>query len=901
MEFPIIKYLLRKSGLQSAFIFFLILFFPETAQLQEILPYKNPTLTIETRVQDLLSRMTPEEKFWQLFMIPGDLDSGKEKFKNGIFGLQISAKGNSDAAGQILDYSTYLPAHSMAKKVNSIQRYFVEETRLGIPIFAFEEALHGLIGEGATAFPQAIGLAASFDTDLMSRVATTIAHETKSRGIRMVLSPVVNIANDVRWGRTEETYGEDPFLTSAMGVAFVSAFEDKGIVTTPKHFVANTGDGGRDSYPIAMSERHLEEIHFPPFWESITKGGARSIMTSYNSLDGSPCTASSWLLNTKLKQQQNFKGFVISDASAVGGANVLHYTAADYSDASAKAINNGLDVIFQTDFDHHKLFIPPFLDGRIPMQTIDEAVAQVLRIKFELGLFENPYADESEVDRWNNIPEHKQLAREAAQRSIVLLKNENRTLPLSKSTKSIAIIGSDAVEGRLGGYSGQGNGVVSILDGIKGKLDSKTRVDYAAGCGRDVVEWVTIPSENLFTTVDGKKVNGLLGEYFNNVTLSGQPELTRIDPEINFRWTLYSPDSKINFDFFSARWTGKLKSPATGRFKIGIDGNDGSRLYINEKLLIDNWKKQSYSTKLADYQFEKGKEYDIKVEFFESSGSVWFNMIWDIGVEKNATNQIKEAIAIAKKTEQIIVVAGIEEGEGRDRAHLGLPGRQEEMIAKLSQLGKPITVILVGGSAITKNNWIDKVDAVLHVWYPGEEGGNAVADILFGDYNPAGRLPITFPITEGQLPLVYNHKPTGRNDDYGDQSGKPLFPFGFGLSYTQFEYSNLKIDKKEFAASDSCSISFTLKNIGDRAGDEVVQLYINDMLASVARPLKELKGFQRVHLTPGEEILVKFTIGPKHLKMLNQNMEWVVEPGDFRIMIGASAMDIRLREIISVK
>lgn len=901
MDYPIIKYLLRKSGFQSAFIFFLILFFPETAQLQEIVPYKNPALPIETRVQDLLSQMTPEEKFWQLFMIPGDLDSGRDKFKNGIFGLQISAKGNSDAAGQLLNYSASLPAHSMAKKVNSIQRYFVEETRLGIPIIAFEEALHGLIGEGATAFPQAIGLAASFDVDLMSRVATAIAHETKSRGVRMVLSPVVNIASDVRWGRTEETYGEDPFLTSAMAVAFVSAFEGMGIVTTPKHFVANIGDGGRDSYPISMSERQLEEIHFPPFWESISRGGARSIMTSYNSLDGSPCTANSWLLNTKLKQQQNFKGFVISDASAVGGANVLHYTAADYPEASANAINNGLDVIFQTDFDHHKLFIPPFLDGRIPMHTIDEAVARVLRVKFELGLFENPYVNESEVDKWNNIPENKQLAREAAQKSIVLLKNENNSLPLSKSIKSIAVIGPDAIEGRLGGYSSQGNGVVSILDGIRGKLGSKTHVDYAAGCGRDVVEWVTIPSEYLFTTVDGKKVNGLLGEYFNNVTLSGQPELTRIDPEINFRWTLYSPDPKINFDFFSARWTGKLKSPATGKFKIGIEGNDGYRLYINGKLMIDNWKKQSYSTKLANYQFEKGKEYDIKVEFFESSGSVWFKMIWDIGIEKNAQTQIKEAIAIAKRSEHIIVVAGIEEGEGRDRAHLNLPGKQEGMIKLLSELGKPITVILVGGSAITMNNWIDKVDAVLHVWYPGEEGGNAVADILFGDYNPGGRLPITFPITEGQLPLVYNHKPTGRNDDYGDKSGKPLFPFGFGLSYTQFEYSNLKIDKKEFTASDSCSITFTLKNTGSIAGDEVVQLYINDMLASVARPVKELKGFRRIHLAPGEEKEVKFTVGPKHLKMLNQNMEWVVEPGDFRIMIGASAMDIRLREIISVK
>jgi beta-glucosidase len=708
----------------------------------------------------------------------------------------------------------------------------------------------------------------------------------------------VNIANDVRWGRVEETYGEDPFLTSEMGIAFVSAFENMGIITTPKHFIANVGDGGRDSYPIDINHRLLEEIHLPPFEACINKGGSRSIMTSYNSLDGSPATANDWLLNIRLKEKMNFQGFVISDASAVGGANVLHYTASDYPDASAKAINNGLDVIFQTDFDHHKLFIPPFLDGRINPKTIDEAVARVLWAKFELGLFENPYVNEQEVDKWNNTSEHKNLARDAAQKSIVLLKNNNTVLPIDKSIKTLAIIGSDATEGRLGGYSGPGNGVVTILEGIKNKLGNSSTISYTPGCGRKSIEWVPIPSKYLWVNA---KENGLYGEYFNNINLSDEPALKRIDRELNFRWTLFSPDPAINYDFFSARWTGKLKAPETGTFKIGIEGNDGYRLYVDGKLLIDNWKKQSFSTNLVDFFFEKGKEYNIRVEFFESSGSVWFRLVWNVGINNDVNEQIANAKRVAENSDVIIVVAGIEEGEGLDRAHLGLPGHQEEMINELGQLNKPLVVVLVGGSAITMTNWIDKADGIIYVWYPGEQGGNAIADVLFGDYNPAGRLPITFPLTEGQLPLVYNHKPTGRNDDYGDQTGKPLFPFGYGLSYTQFEYSNLKFDRKVFATDESCNVSVTVKNVGKFDGDEVVQLYINDLLASVARPVKELKGFQRIHLKAGEEKVLTFKINPYLLKMLNDKMEWVVEPGDFRIMIGTSSMDIRLRDIITAR
>ncbi|HLK29067.1 MAG TPA: glycoside hydrolase family 3 C-terminal domain-containing protein [Puia sp.] len=859
---------------------------------QSVLPYKNPSLSVEERVKDLLKRMTIEEKFWQLFMIPGEVGKGdEEKYKNGIFGFQVSAaSSNGDASQQMLHYNASEDAQLLVKKINAIQKYFVEKSRLGIPIIAFDEALHGLVRSGATAFPQSIALAATWDTSMVHDVANAIANETKERGIRQILSPVINIANDVRWGRTEETYGEDPYLTSEMGVAFMGAFERMNIITTPKHFIANVGDGGRDSYPIHFNERLLEEIYLPPFKAAFERAGARSVMTAYNSLDGIACSANDWLLNKKLKSDWGFKGFVISDASAVGGANVLHYTSKDYPTSSQQSITGGLDVIFQTAYEHYKLFIPPFLNGEIDMKRIDDAVSRVLRAKFELGLFEHPYADENISVKLSDDKMHKAVARKAALESIVLLKNENNILPFKKNIKSIAVIGTDAMEARLGGYAGPGNEKINILDGIKNKAGKEIRVSYAAGCGRYHEEWKVVPKE--FLTVKG--------EYFNNITLTGIPKLTRADNDINFQWTLFPPDASINLDFYSVKWTGKIHSPKTGKFKIGLDGNDGFRLYINNQLLVDNWKKQSYHTLLSDFFFEQNKEYDVRIEFFEPVGNAHIKLIWNVDVPDDADKKIGEAVSVAKQSDVVIVAVGIEEGEFRDRAMLALPGKQEELIQKIAATGKPVVVLLVGGSAITMNDWIDKVNGIVDVWYPGEEGGNAVAQILFGDYNPAGRLPITFPINEAQLPLVYNHKPTGRGDDYNNLTGLPLFPFGFGLSYTKFDYSDLQVIKNNISKNDSTIMTCKVKNVGSVEGDEVVQLYIHDLLASVARPVMELKGFQRIHLLPNETKEISFKITPEMLSMLDKDLRTVVEPGDFRIMIGASSRDIRLKETLTV-
>lgn len=849
--------------------------------------YRDAGAPVEARIPDLLERMTIEEKFWQLFMLSTRLEGDIGKYTHGAFGFQISSSGDTTGS---------------AAYVNDLQRFFVEDTRLGIPIIAFDEALHGLVQLGAVVFPQAIGLAATFDTALMHRLSKAVAVECRSRGIRQVLSPVVNVASDVRWGRVEETYGEDPYLASEMGTAFVSEFEKLGVITTPKHFIANVGDGGRDSYPIHLNERLLREIHLPPFEACIVRGHSRSVMTSYNSLDGTPCTASDWLNNRLLKEELAFGGFIISDAGAVGGANVLHFTAHDYTEAAEHALNGGLDVIFQTSYDHYPLFIEAFKRGAVDRRVIDRAVGRVLKVKFELGLFEEPYVDMNETSFVLERDAALRLAREAAQKSIVLLKNENNTLPLKKNIKTIAVIGPDAAEARLGGYSGPGERKISILDGIRSRIGISTGVTYAKGCERISSEFVTVPSEYLSCSPGDTLQRGLAGEYFDNIDLSGKPVFTRVDPRIRFQWTLYSPESqKLPNDFYSVRWTGKIKAPVAGRFKIGIDGNDGYRLYLNDDLLIDNWKKVSRRTVLREYQFEKNKEYSIRIEFFEPTGNARIELVWNIGSASDGNIEMDEAVKLAGQSDVTVVVAGIEEGEFRDRATLDLPGRQGELIKRITATGKPVVVVLVGGSAVTMNDWLESVPAVLTVWYPGEQGGHAVADVLFGHYNPAGRLPVTFPVGEGQLPLVYNHKPTGRGDDYADLTGQPLFPFGFGLSYTSFGYSDLSFDRQRISATDSVVVRFKIKNTGTMAGDEVVQLYIHDEIASVARPVTELKGFERIHLKPGEVKKASFLITPGKLSMLDKDLKRVVEPGDFRIMIGSSSKDIRLRGMLTVE
>ena len=414
------------------------------------------------------------------------------------------------------------------------------------------------------------------------------------------------------------------------------------------------------------------------------------------------------------------------------------------------------------------------------------------------------------------------------------------------------------------------------------------RVEHAPGVPRVPREYVPVPGE-------------FSGEYFDNNTLEGAPRLTRVDRQIDFRWTLSSPGRGIPFDWYSVRWTGTIVAPREAVTRIAVEANDGYRLYLDDRLAIDNWRKQSYGTRAVDVAWRSGTSHRVRLEYFESTGIARVKLLWNAGIVDDSAARIRDASALARRSAAAIVVAGVEEGEFRDRALLKLPGRQEDLIRAVAATGTPTIVVLIGGSAITMSSWLERVGAVIDAWYPGEQGGAAVADVLFGDANPSGRLPITFPISEGQLPLSYNHKPTGRGDDYVDLTGMALFPFGFGLSYTTFAYSNLRLEPTVIAPDGSVTVRCTVTNTGTRAGDEVVQLYVRDMLASMARPVMELKGFRRVRLEPGASADVTFTVGPAELRMLDRDMKWIVEPGAFRIMIGASSKDIRLRGEITVQ
>jgi len=859
--------------------------------------YRDARRPVGERVRDLVSRMTIEEKFWQMFMIPGDLSDGKEKYRNGIFGLQVATRGaGPGASAQLLEYAPGAEARRTAEAINGLQKFFVEETRLGIPIIPFDEALHGLIRQGATSFPQAVALAAAWDPDLVGRVAGAIADEARSRGIRQVLSPVVNLATDARWGRVEETYGEDPLLASRTAAAFVRAFETRGVVTTPKHFAANVGDGGRDSYPVFDDERRLREIIFPPFEACVREAGARSIMTSYNSLDGRPCTANPALLRGTLKRDWGFGGFVISDAGAVGGLLDLHHTVADRGESAKSAVEAGLDVIFQTDYDHHVPLLAAFKSGRISRAAIDEAVGRVLKAKFELGLFENPYVDAGAAGTANGADAHRALALEAARKSLVLLKNDGGLLPLSKGIGSLAVIGTDAIEARQGGYSGPGNRKISILDGIKAAAGPRTRVAYAPGCGRASGTVAAVPPECLSGPDGGP---GLRAEYFPNPDLAGAPALVRMDAAIDFRWTLFPPAPSLPDGWYSVRWTGRLAAPPGGARRLGVEGDDGYRLFLDGKLLIDDWAPVGFATRTAPVALAPGRAADLRLEFRETTGGARVRLVWDAGVP-DAAPAIRDAVDLARRSEAAIVVAGLEEGEFRDRADLALPGRQEELIRAVAATGTPTAVVLVGGGAVTMDGWLDRVRSVLEAWYPGEAGGTAVAEALFGAVAPGGKLPMTFPRSAAQLPLVYDHLPTGRGDDYLDLTGRPLFPFGHGLSYTAFSYEDLQIVPPRVPPGGTAVVSCRVRNAGRAAGDEVVQLYLRRETSSVARPVMELKGFKRVTLAPGESRDVAFELGPRDLSFLDAALRLVMEPGEVRVMVGSSSRDIRLRGALAV-
>jgi beta-glucosidase len=597
------------------------------------------------------------------------------------------------------------------------------------------------------------------------------------------------------------------------------------------------------------------------------------------------------LLTDVLRKEWGFKGYVVSDYGAVGGILGAHHTAANEEGAAAQAINAGMDMEYPGVYIWGEPLKKAVQDGLVSMKTLDEAVSRVLRVKLELGLFEDPFVDPATAERVVNSPAHKALALEAARQAIVLLKNDNGTLPFSKNVKSVAVIGPLA-NGPvpLGGYSGDPGPRKSVLDAIRESVPG-AKVLYAHGA--DLGSSAKLPPipQSAFVPPSGEG-NGLKAEYFANRDLQGPPALERVDQNIDFDWGTGSPDPKLPVDDYSIRWTGYLVPEETGDCDISLTSDDGIRLFLDGKKVAEYWVERPATSDLVRVHLEAGKRVPIRVEYYEAKGFASASLGWSVG--PSVDREVQEAVDAAKQADAVVVVAGIAEGEGQDRAYLDLPGRQDQVIRAVAATGKPLAVVLLAGSPVTMRSWVGDAGAIVDAWYPGQEGATAIAEVLFGDVNPGGKLPITFPQTIGQCPIYYNLKPSGRGYDYVDSSGRPQFPFGHGLSYTEFRYSNLTVSPSKGSASDKFTVEFDVENAGKMKGDEVPQLYIHDVVASIVRPLKELAAFERVTLAPGQKKHVTFTLRNDQLSFLDAHMKPVVEPGEFEVFVGSSSDDIRL-------
>jgi len=748
-----------------------------------VLPYRNPGLSPEKRVKDLLSRMTLEEKAAQMLCIwqqkPKTLVDADGKFDLAK-ARQFFKDGNGlGQVGRPSDAGKGLNPRQMAETTNAIQKFFLENTRLGIPVVFHEECLHGHAAVGGTSFPQPIALAATFNTELIESLFTMTALEARSRGAHQALTPVVDVARDARWGRVEETYGEDPFLVSRMGIAAVrgfqgdSSFRDKKrLIATLKHFVGHgQPESGMNCAPANLSLRVLRETFFYSFKQALQKAGAISVMPSYNEVDGVPSHANKWLLRDVLRKEFGFKSYTVSDYFAIWELGYRpdthgHFVAADKKESCRLAVEAGVNIELP-DPDCYLELVELVKKRVLKESQLDELVAPMLLWKFKLGLFDDPYVDPAEAERIVGCDDHRNLARQAAREAITLLKNDGGLAPLDLSKyRTIAVIGPNANRTLLGGYSGVPKHEVTVLEGIKARAGNRAKVVYSEGC------------------------------------------------------------------------------------KITIGGN---------------WNQ--------DEVVPSNPEEDRK--------------------------QIAEAVEVAQQADVIILAIGGNEQTSReawalnhmgDRANLDLIGRQEELVKAMLATGKPVIVLLYNGRPLSINYLAQNVPVIFECWYLGQENGHAVAEVLFGDVNPSGKLPITIPRSVGHLPVFYNFKPSARRGYLFDDVS-PLYAFGYGLSYTTFAMKNVRLQKEKIRASDSTRVIADLTNTGQREGAEIVQMYIRDVVSSVTRPVKELKGFQKVTLRPGESKTVTFEITPELLAFYDINMKYVVEPGDFTIMVGNSSRD----------
>jgi beta-glucosidase len=821
-------------------------------------PFYNVTLPVEERVNDLLSRLTVKEK-----------------------------------ADQLLYTAPAVP-------------------RLGIPAYTWwNEALHGVARAGyATVFPQSITIANSWDEDLMYNVASAISDEARAKyhefrrrgktGIYQGLtfwSPNINIFRDPRWGRGHETYGEDPFLTGRMGYQFVKGMQGDDpnylkTVATAKHFAVHSGpEPLRHSFNAKVSEVDLRETYLPAFRTLIVDAGAYSVMGAYNMFRDFPCCANPVLYGI-LRNEWGFKGYIVSDCWAISDFYNFTKFAKDPAEAAAQAVKAGTDLECGVDYKH---LISALERGLITEDDIDVAVKRVFTARFRLGMFDPdemvPYAA---IPFFANCSDfNNTLARKAAQESIVLLKNENHVLPFDRNIKTVAVIGpnADNFEALIGNYNGIPKDPVTILDGVINKVSPETRVIFAEGS--DLAEGIhnlsVIPSCYL-RTPDGRE--GVLGEYFNNREMNGEPVFTRIDDQVDFYWENLSPAIELPDDDFGIRWTTYLIPPETGRYAIGTWGSSGYELFLDGQKVISERNEHHAFNKEYGVDLEAGKKYRIELLYKNYSGDADMKLLW-APPRKDIT---EKALTAAKEADAVILVLGLSqrlEGEemnikidgflGGDRTNLNLPAVQENLLNALAATGKPLAVVLMNGGALSVNNAQEKATAILLAGYPGQQGGNAVADVLFGDYNPAGRLPVTYYKSIDQLPAFENYDMSGRTYRYFRQ--EPLYPFGFGLSYTTFNYTGMEMPDKA-AAGENVNVKVTVTNTGTMAGDEVVQLYLTDEKASTPRPVRQLEGFQRITLQPGQSMIVEFELEPRQFSIINNKNKRVIEPGYFTLSVG---------------
>jgi beta-glucosidase len=839
-------------------IFVLLALIP--AQTQMPPPNKNPTLPIQARVDDLVSRMTLEEK-----------------------------------VSQMMNAAPAIP-------------------RLGIPPYDWwNEALHGVARAGyATVFPQAIGLAATWDTKLMYEVADVISTEARAKHHEFVRnnqhgryqgltfwSPNINIFRDPRWGRGQETYGEDPYLTAKLGVEFVRGLQGNDpryfkVIATPKHYAVHSGpEPERHSFDAVASERDLRETYLPAFRATILEGKAYSVMCAYNRTNGEPCCANKKLMIDILRGEWGLDGYVVSDCGAIYDIWKYHKVVQTEMEASVLGVRGGTDLTCGTEYP---TLVQAVKQRLISESEIDTAVKRLMTARFRLGMFDPPemvpYARIPFSQ--NDTPEHRQLALKTARESIVLLKNANHTLPLKKNLKSIAVIGpnADAPEVLWGNYNGRPSRLITPLAGIRNVVSADTKVVYALGSTLAGEPVIPVPASAL--TSNGTEP-GVKAEYFNNPELRGPAAAVRTDARIDFNWGRYKPVPELSENNFSVRWSGKLTPPESGNYTLGFTADDGARLYVDGKLLVDAWTSNPTKTVTEEITLEGGRSYDLRMEYFQNNREAVAKLVWSY--PRLTERMIEEAVSAARQSDASILVLGISaglEGEemtvnvegfrGGDRTDISLPKSQEALLKAVAATGKPVVVVLLSGSALAVNWANDNVPAILEAWYPGGEGGTAIADVLFGDYNPAGRLPVTFYKSVDQLPPFTDYNMQGRTYRYF--KGEPLYPFGYGLSYTKFVYSDLRFDSRSVKAGEPVKVSADVTNAGERAGDEVVQLYLTDTSASAPVPIRTLAGFDRISLRPREKRTVTFTITPRQMSLIDDRGKRVIEPGEFVISIG---------------